>query len=468
MRMQAIIRNLGPVREATVDLKPLTIFIGKNNTGKTWTAYLLASALSSLGLNKFLEAYTKGDFRYEEVDDALEAVVKEGTAVIDLQELIQKRGSQFLNDLASLAPRWIGDFLGTSESFFEGLQLQLDPQQIMDEWSDGIQNYGTVGVLSFIPPGKGTLHARKDRGNATMKFYTLGRDVETELPSGDVWNFATGGIFLVLHRTICPRVVFLPSERIAYADLALFDSIKVKTGETGVSMDRPEMGSIHVRHPLNDLMNMIAWIVRGSLPSRKEDAKREPRVEKYLEMADLLRREMLGGDLRLVQSDPELKASRVVFQPEGAEGRALEIPATSSLVKALSPLYLYLTYVARPGDLLVIDEPEMNLHPEAQAKITELLAILVNSGIRVIATTHSPYIVDHLINLMKAAKLERAGESAEKLYLKTPESFIPQEMVSVYLFESGTAARVVSEEGMIDWGTFGDVSERLSETYFQI
>lgn len=34
------------------------------------------------------------------------------------------------------------------------------------------------------------------------------------------------------------------------------------------------------------------------------------------------------------------------------------------MVKELSPLVLYLRYLARAGELLIIDEPEMNLHPE--------------------------------------------------------------------------------------------------------
>jgi predicted ATPase len=159
---------------------------------------------------------------------------------------------------------------------------------------------------------------------------------------------------------------------------------------------------------------------------------------------------------------------KVQFHPDGADGVALEMPATASLVKALSPLYLYLTYVARPGDLLVIDEPEMNLHPEAQARVTELLAILVNSGIKVIVTTHSPYFVDHLVNLMEAASLVDSKEAAEKFYLKNTEAFISSDDVSVYLFENGTAKNVLSDDGMIEWGTFADVSERVSKIYFQI
>ncbi|WP_165774562.1 AAA family ATPase [Candidatus Viridilinea mediisalina] len=41
--MKAIIQNLGSVSAAEIELKPLTIFVGPNNAGKTWTAYTLAS-----------------------------------------------------------------------------------------------------------------------------------------------------------------------------------------------------------------------------------------------------------------------------------------------------------------------------------------------------------------------------------------------------------------------------------------
>ncbi len=40
--MKTTVRNLGVISEAEIELKPLTIFVGPNNTGKTWLAYTLA------------------------------------------------------------------------------------------------------------------------------------------------------------------------------------------------------------------------------------------------------------------------------------------------------------------------------------------------------------------------------------------------------------------------------------------
>ncbi|MDR2644169.1 MAG: ATP-binding protein [Planctomycetaceae bacterium] len=56
-------------------------------------------------------------------------------------------------------------------------------------------------------------------------------------------------------------------------------------------------------------------------------------------------------------------------------------------VRALFLFGNYLRYVAAPGDILMIDEPELNLHPEKQRQI----ARLANAGIKVSLTTHSDF-----------------------------------------------------------------------------
>ena len=35
------VENFGPIREGTVELRPLTVFVGPNNTGKSYMAMLI-------------------------------------------------------------------------------------------------------------------------------------------------------------------------------------------------------------------------------------------------------------------------------------------------------------------------------------------------------------------------------------------------------------------------------------------
>ena len=57
-------------------------------------------------------------------------------------------------------------------------------------------------------------------------------------------------------------------------------------------------------------------------------------------------------------------------------------------------------HLVKEKDYLIIDEPELNLHPENQVKIAKLLVRLVNSGVKVIISTHSDYITKEFNNLL--------------------------------------------------------------------
>ena len=82
-----------------------------------------------------------------------------------------------------------------------------------------------------------------------------------------------------------------------------------------------------------------------------------------------------------------------------------EINAASSSIKSLYMLDAYIKKFAQKGDLLIIDEPELNLHPSNQRKIARLLAMLANNGIQIMFTTHSDYIMNELNNLTELSSL---------------------------------------------------------------
>lgn len=52
--------------------------------------------------------------------------------------------------------------------------------------------------------------------------------------------------------------------------------------------------------------------------------------------------------------------------------------------------------VISKNSLLILDEPETNLHPKWQNKYAEILCDLVKENVKVIAVTHSPYMVSAL------------------------------------------------------------------------
>ena len=83
-------------------------------------------------------------------------------------------------------------------------------------------------------------------------------------------------------------------------------------------------------------------------------------------------------------------------------------------------------YDSSPGDLIVIDEPELSLHPTYQRRLANLLADYSRDR-QIVYATHSPYFVDfnHVLNGAEVARIHRrdgmslvsqlSGDTAKRL-----------------------------------------------------
>ena len=94
------------------------------------------------------------------------------------------------------------------------------------------------------------------------------------------------------------------------------------------------------------------------------------------------------------------------------------------MVTELAPIVLYLRHIVEAGDVLIIEEPEAHLHPAMQALFATELARIVRSGVRVVMTTHSEWILEQIGNLVRVSELpqeKRKGIGGSDIALE-PES----------------------------------------------
>ncbi len=115
-------------------------------------------------------------------------------------------------------------------------------------------------------------------------------------------------------------------------------------------------------------------------------------ADKYPDVLDNFA-DILGGEYLVTRND------ELYFKPKGKQVK-LTMDESSSAVRSLLDIGFYLRHLAKTGDLLIVDEPELNLHPENQRRIARLFARLVNLGVKVFITTHSDYIVKELNTLI--------------------------------------------------------------------
>ncbi len=94
---------------------------------------------------------------------------------------------------------------------------------------------------------------------------------------------------------------------------------------------------------------------------------------------------------------------------------------------------------------IVFEEPEAHLYPEAQKEIIDLIALLFNAlNSQVIITTHSPYILASLNNLLYANVLQQKNKAVEKII--NPKTIIETNKLNAYSVNNGKINNIIDNE----------------------
>lgn len=124
-----------------------------------------------------------------------------------------------------------------------------------------------------------------------------------------------------------------------------------------------------------------------------------------------------------VQQKPDKTGYRIIYGSKGVEGKkSIENLRAENVGFGVSYSLSVITALlsAKPGALIMVENPEAHLHPEGQAKLAELMCLVAQRGIQVVVETHS----DHIINgvLVNCKRFEKEGCG------------IDRENVSIYYF----------------------------------
>lgn len=124
-------------------------------------------------------------------------------------------------------------------------------------------------------------------------------------------------------------------------------------------------------------------------------------------------------------------------------------------------------------NLLYVEEPESHLFPLAQKAIVELLTLFFNNkkGNQLVLTTHSPYILTSINNLLFAYKVaSQSPEIADKVAdLVDREKWIDGEKIGVYYVNNGGIESIIDEEtGLIGEQVLDTASEEIGEEFDKI
>ena len=183
-----------------------------------------------------------------------------------------------------------------------------------------------------------------------------------------------------------------------------------------------------------------------------------------------LAHELVGGEIKMIR-DQEYVQTR--------DGRAIPFAILSSGQQEILPLYMavsvfpYMSLRDSARQLVYIEEPEAHLFPSSQKRLIEYLASIVKRPghmVNMLITTHSPYVLATLNNLMKAGALAEDFRGAQRRIDKiVPRaSWLHPSMVAAYAIHKGHLKRIIGKEGLIDAIYLDEVSATISEDFLSL
>lgn len=405
--MKIKLKNLGIIKQAEFEMGDLTIICGKNNTGKTYTTYALFGFLDSK--NKFLQIDVE--------DTYVEDLLRNGSISINLTHYTTQ-----INDILRTAcqkySKQLADIFASKESLFQTSEFNIKVTKKPTLEKEFKQTIGSSEGEMFS--------LTKEKNDSNLLISLLSKDKIT-FPHHIIKDIITSAIIEILFDDLLPNVFIASAER---TGAAIFKD------ELDFARSRL-LKEMHKNKEIDPMELLFNNHHDYALPVEKNvDFQRKlPNISKkdsfiVKQYPDIINKfnDILGGKYQLDKDD------NLNFHPKKSKIK-LKIGESSSSVRSLLDLGFYIKHVVRPNDLLIIDEPELNLHPENQRRIAQILANLVNVGIKVFITTHSDYIIkefstlimlnskDEDIFLKKIAKQERY----------TPNDLLRSQQVKMYV-----------------------------------
>jgi AAA15 family ATPase/GTPase len=196
-----------------------------------------------------------------------------------------------------------------------------------------------------------------------------------------------------------------------------------------------------------------------------------------------------GKSLEIVDDLAQILGGQIHRQGERitircADGREIPLAALSSGQQELLPLFLTFNFLNsslnhRPNkdkrpEITIIEEPEAHLFPSAQSLLLQSLVGYLNapqSKRQLILTTHSPYVLSKINNLIKAGELEKKIPKTAQTSLN---SIIPKRArlgpgtVRAYAIIDQVATSIIDSDGLIAADYLDDISNEIGEEFSKL
>ena len=414
------IKNFGPIEKGRLEILPLTVITGPNNSGKSYAALLIRSVFASMRPSREFFAH-----------DAIQTVSNHVSKLFDSNKsgiVLDRNATSRIMDSAASG---------------YGQRIAADIER---SFSARLETMIRIGSKTC------TIQVKTDHFDSTIRFLS-------NRPScSDHTN----------HKVRRVRLAFDSGSRISSATYSAPDSVlSIKIPGTSPQSDSVEAIRLIAEFVTGKSVFYVPAARSGILQGYKAIAAGLVRTAPYVGPEDADMPNMPGVisdfivDLIEITHDrgyfyniaseleTEILKGQIKIKYDGAkmpeikyahERHDMPMRLSSSTVSELAPLILYLKHKAGENSMLIIEEPESHLHPGNQSILARFLARLVRRGLAVVITTHSPFMLEQLNNLIQAGGMS----NAKRKNLNGLEGdFITKDKVAAYVFEPSSRGHVI-------------------------
>ena len=377
--MKLYIKNIGMIKEAEVKLNGLTVIAGENETGKSTVGKTLFAIIKSAEMTRggfFYTVRNKNIFvKLNEFKTTMKFIAnskneyEQNARIINLLENdIKKIVDERLNDYErkkkcnEIFTKYKNDIGENVKELFYKLQLDIEDmftQKYKNEFRKG--NFQKIIEYLFDSD-----IVNKESEESSIIIEDLLKKTEITLSNNEVVYFKDGGKFFKDATYIDSPVIFQIIDLLNDDDLAskeYMPTIKdLKRKLTGLAY---RINDFELEKKYKDLLSDIVHIINGEIVQN-------------------------GGKF-------EFKKNGINYS----------IKNTATGIKSFGILMILLKkkWILN-NSVLILDEPEVHLHPKWQLKYAQIIVKFVQIGINVLVTSHSPYMIEALKKISELYKLE--------------------------------------------------------------